>query len=61
MLCRMALMVCKGEACDRVPDCDIFAGTRWEPPSVYEHIEWLVEQFRFYLHVAAAVATCRPP
>ena len=56
----MALMVSKGEACDRMPDCAIFAGTRWEPPSVYERVEWLAEQFRFLLHVAAAVATCRP-
>ena len=30
-----------GGAFDRVPDCAIFADTRWEPPSVYEHVEWL--------------------
>ena len=37
----MALMA-SGGAFDRVPDCAIFADTRWEPPSVYEHVEWLV-------------------
>ena len=42
----MALMASKGEACDRMPDCAIFAGTRWEPPSVYERVAWLAEQFR---------------
>ena len=36
----MALMASQG-AFDRVPDCAIFADTRWEPPSVYEHVEWL--------------------
>ena len=30
-----------GAGFDRVPDCAIFADTRWEPPSVYEHVEWL--------------------
>ena len=36
-----------GGAFDRVPDCAIFADTRWEPPSVYEHVEWLARQLRF--------------
>ena len=31
----MALMVGEG-AFDRVPDCTIFADTRWEPLSVYD-------------------------
>ena len=42
----MALMANAG-AFDRVPDCAIFADTRWEPPSVYEHIEWLSKQLSF--------------
>ena len=46
----MALMAGEG-AFDRVPDCAIFADTRWEPPSVYEHIEWLAGQLLFPLHV----------
>ena len=38
----MALMA-SGGAFDRVPDCAIFADTRWEPPSVYEHVEWVID------------------
>ena len=30
-----------GGAFGRVPDCALFVDTRWEPPSVYEHLEWL--------------------
>ena len=46
----MALMA--GErAFDRTPDCAIFADTHWEPPSVYEHIEWLRGRLSFPLHV----------
>ena len=40
-----------GGAFDRIPDCAIFADTRWEPPSVYEHIEWLRDRLSFPLHV----------
>ena len=40
-----------GGAFDRVPDCAIFADTHWEPPSVYEHIEWLRDRLSFPLHV----------
>ena len=32
---------------DRVPDYAIFADAHWEPPSVYEHIEWLAGQLPF--------------
>ena len=46
----MALMASQG-AFDRIPDCAIFADTHWEPPSVYEHIEWLAEQLRFPQYV----------
>ena len=46
----MALMASAG-AFDRVPDCAVFADTRWEPPSVYEHIDWLSKQLSFPLHV----------
>ena len=42
----MALMAGEG-AFDRVPDSAIFADTRWEPPSVYEHIEWLKDRLNF--------------
>ena len=46
----MALMASKG-AFDRIPDCAIFADTHWEPPSIYEHLEWLAGQLRFPLYV----------
>ena len=46
----MALMA--GEsAFDRVPDCAVFADTKWEPPSIYAHLEWLEGQLGFPLHV----------
>ena len=46
----MALMASEG-AFDTTPDCAIFADTHWEPPSVYDHIEWLEGQLRFPLYV----------
>ncbi len=46
----MALMASEG-AFDRIPDCAIFADTRWEPPSIYEHLDWLAKQIGFPLHV----------
>ena len=46
----MALMAGEG-AFGRVPDCAIFADTRWEPPSVYQHIEWLQDRLSFPLYV----------
>ena len=46
----MALMAAQG-AFDRVPDCAIFADTRWEPPSVYEHLAWLSTQLPFPTYV----------
>ena len=46
----MALMAAEG-AFDSVPDCAIFADTHWEPPSIYEHLEWLKRQLPFPLHV----------
>ena len=44
----MALMAGEG-AFDRTPDCAVFADTRWEPPSVYEHLEWLRDRLSFSL------------
>ncbi len=46
----MALMAREG-AFGRVPDCAIFADTHWEPPSVYEHVEWLGDRLGFPLYV----------
>ena len=46
----LALMASKG-AFDRIPDCAIFADTRWEPPSIYEHLTWLIDRLSFPLYV----------
>ena len=46
----MALMASEG-AFGRIPDCAIFADTRWEPPSIYTHVSWLAEQVGFPLYV----------
>ena len=46
----MALMA-SGAAFDRTPDCAIFADTHWEPPSIYDHLEWLEGQLSFTLYV----------
>ena len=46
----MALMATK-EAFDRISDGAIFADTRWEPPSVHEHLEWLRDRLSFPLDV----------
>ena len=40
-----ALMASR-EACDRVADYAVLADTHWEPPSVYEHLQWLKGQLR---------------
>ena len=42
----MALMAGEG-AFDRVPDCAVFADTKWEPPSIYAHLDWLEGQLGF--------------
>ena len=46
----MALMANEG-AFDRIPDCAIFADTRWEPTSIYEHLTWLKDRLSFPLYV----------
>ena len=45
----MALMANEGTF-DRLPDCAIFADTRWEPPSIYEHLAWLTDRLSFPLY-----------
>lgn len=37
----MALMAAHGEITP-MPDCAIFADTKWEPRRVYEHLKWLM-------------------
>ena len=43
----MLLMALKGELGPR-PDCAIFSDTQWEPPGVYEHLKWLLEEVKKY-------------
>ena len=46
----MALMASE-DAFGRIPDCAIFADTRWEPPTIYSHLEWLEGQLRYPMYV----------
>lgn len=48
----MALMAAHGEFGD-MPDCAIFADTGWEPKGVYEHLEWLIPQLPFPVHIVS--------
>lgn len=43
----LALMAERGEYGLPKPDVAVFADTGWEPPSVYEHLDWLEEQLSF--------------
>ena len=44
------LMASEGEV-DAMPDCAVFADTRWEPPSVYDRLTWLEGQLSRPLYV----------
>ena len=43
----LALMAERGEYGLQKPDVAIFADTGWEPPGVYEHLDWLENQLSF--------------
>lgn len=43
----LALMADRGENGLSPPDFAIFADTGWEPPAVYDHLEWLTQQLSF--------------
>ena len=43
----LALMAERGEYGLPKPDVAVFADTGWEPPSVYEHLDWLKDQVSF--------------
>ena len=43
----LALMADQGEYGLTRPDVAVFADTGWEPPSVYEHLEWLQSKISF--------------
>lgn len=44
----IALMIAHGEI--EPIDCAIFADTQWEPPAVYNWLDWLCEQVPFPVH-----------
>ena len=51
----LALMAERGELPGGVrPDVAVFADTGWEPPSVYEHLEWLKGQLSFPVQTVSA-------
>lgn len=51
----LALMAACGELPGGVrPDVAVFADTGWEPPSVYEHLEWLKGQLDFPVETVSA-------
>ena len=43
----LALMAERGEHDLPKPDVAVFADTGWEPPSVYDHLDWLEKQVSF--------------
>ena len=49
----MALMAAKGEITP-MPDAAIFADTQWEPPRVYEWLDWLETQLPFPVYRVTA-------
>ena len=50
----MALMAEQGYNGMTKPDLAIFADTGWEPPSVYEHLEWLKGQLSYEVITVSA-------
>ena len=51
----MALMADRGELYGgQRPDFAIFADTKWEPPEVYEHLEWLRGQLSYDVKIVEA-------
>lgn len=49
----MALMAAHGEITP-MPDCAIFADTKWEPKAVYEWLAWLETKLPFPVHRVSA-------
>jgi len=49
----MALMAAYGEI-EPMPDCAVFADTGWEPPAVYEHLDWLEAELPFPVYRVTA-------
>ena len=51
----LALMAAHGEI-GPMPDCAVFADTRWEPQAVYDHLRWLASPnvLPFPVHIVSA-------
>ena len=45
----LALLADRGEYGLEKPDVAVFADTGWEPPSVYQHLDWLEKQLSYEL------------
>ena len=50
----LALMAEHGYGGMQKPDCCIFADTGWEPPAVYQHLDWLEKQLSFPIYRVSA-------
>ena len=50
----LALMAERGEYGLAKPDVAIFADTGWEPPDVYDHLEWLKKELSFEVITVSA-------
>ena len=50
----LALMADRGEYDLPRPDVAVFADTGWEPPQVYEHLEWLKSELSFEVVTVSA-------
>ena len=50
----LALMAERGYDGMKKPDLAIFADTKWEPPAVYEHLEWLKKQLSYEVVTVSA-------
>lgn len=50
----LALMAEQGFGGLEKPDLAIFADTQWEPPAVYEHLEWLKKQLSYEVATVSA-------
>ena len=50
----LALMADRGEYNLPRPDLAIFADTQWEPPEVYEHLDWLKSELSFDVKCVSA-------
>ena len=50
----LALMAEQGFEGMEKPDLAVFADTKWEPPAVYEHLEWLKKQLSYEVVTVSA-------